>query len=227
MGLVLVAVLGVFAVLAQRWESRPPSPSQQASPRQEMAPAKVTGDVGSGAEPRKSPTPAPVASATHSKDSPMKTSKKLRSLAAAGCAVGTACASGPQLRPPPPPAECPPGAAEAMEKLDINYGGHGGLFPPFHGGAQPVPAQEGPVAAESIGPWGGLPDHTLFSGQMYLGTNRVYARFTQATLPSGEVFPVCLEMYENQDRGVLPYGGTAEKPIIVNSVTLAPVLRFE
>jgi serine/threonine-protein kinase len=112
-----------------------------------------------------------------------------------------------------------------MKKLDIR-GWHGGLFPPF-GEVQVVPAQEGLVTAEVIGPWGEIPDHTLFSGQMYLGTNRVYARFTQATLPSGEVFPVCLEMYENQDRGVLPYGGTAEKPIIVNSVTLAPVLRFE
>ncbi|MFL5351906.1 serine/threonine protein kinase [Archangium sp.] len=225
-GLALVAVLGVFAVLAQRWESRPPSPSQQASSRQEVAPAKVTGDVGPGAEPVKSPTPAPVARATHNEDSPMKKPKTLRSLVAAGCAVGAACASGPQVRPPPPPAECPPGAAEAMDKLEI-HGWHGGLFPPLHGGVQPVPAQEGPVTAETIGPWGEIPDHTVFSGHMYLGTNRVYARFTQATLPNGKVFPVCLEMYENQDVGVPPYEGTSEKPLILNSVSLVPVLRFE
>lgn len=227
MGLALVAVLGVFAVLAQRWESRPPSPSQQASSRQEVAPAKVTGDVGPGAEPLKSPTPAPVARATHSEDSPMKKPKTLRPLVTAGCAVGVACASGPQLRPPPPPAECPPGAAAAMDKLEIQ-GWHGGLFPPFHPPVRAVPAQEGPITAESIGPWGQIPDHTVFSGQMYLGTNRVYARFTQATLPSGEVFPVCLEMYRNQDVGVpTQEGSTSEKPLILNSVSLVPVLRFE
>ena len=156
-------------------------------------------------------------------------SKTIRTLVAAGCVVGApGCVSGPRQRPLPPPAECPPGAAEAMRKLDIHYGWHGALFAPYDGPVSIVPVQEGPIMTRSIGPWGGLPDRTFFSGRVFVGTNRVFARFTEARMPSGEVVPVCLEMYENEDRGVPPMpGGTSERPLIISTVSVVPILRFE
>jgi serine/threonine protein kinase len=228
LGLVLVAVLGVFAVLAQRMESRPPPPPQQAIPRQEMAPAELTGDVGLVAGPRKSPTPAPVTSTTPSEDPPMKTSKKLRSLAAAGCAAGSACASGPQLRPPPP-AECPPGAQATHELFDLRIGeSHGAIFTPFHGYVEVRPMTRGPVEAECIGPWGRLPERSLFSGELFPVEGRIYGRFTQVRLPTGETFPVCLQMYQTADLGVEPMpGGSPERPNVYTSVSVVPVESFD
>jgi len=194
---------------------------------QELETAGVTAEVGSGTEPLPSPTPAPIARAMHSEIPPMLKSRKLRSLFAAGCAAGSACAGAPKVRPPPPPEDCPPGAAEAMKRLDIHYGDHGALFEPYDGPVVLVPAKEGPVLAQCLGAWGGLPDRTLFSGRLFLGTGRVYGRFTEARLPNGEVVPVCLEMYRNRDRGVpVAEGSTPERPLMANSASVVPVRRF-
>lgn len=228
-GLVVAVVLGVFAMLVQRWESRSPSPPQQASPRQEVAPTTVTRDVGPGAEPRKSPTPAPVAPATHSEKPPMKTSKKLRSIAATACAVGTACASGPRVRPPPP-AECPPGAIEGMRKLDLDYGDFPAVFlPEDPGKLRPRLVQEGPITAKPllVGVHG-----ARVSGRLYFGPDRVFGRFTEFRRPDGEVVPVCFEMTPGFDspmkRGVpLEEGSTPQRPIIIPSVVLKAVDHFE
>jgi serine/threonine-protein kinase len=114
-----------------------------------------------------------------------------------------------------------------MKRLDIHYGWHGALFEPFDGPVTTVPVQEGPVVTMSIGAWGGLPDRTLFSGRVFFGTGRVYARFSEARLPSGEVAPVCLEMYQNADLGVpMEKGSTSARSLIGSSVSVAPVLRF-
>ncbi|MFL5355899.1 serine/threonine-protein kinase [Archangium sp.] len=227
-GLVLVAAVGVFAVLAQRWGSRLPSPSQQASPRQEVAPAQVTGDVGPGAEPRKSPTPAPVASATHSENPPMKTSKTLRTLVAAGCTVGSACASGPQLRPPPP-EDCPPGAQATHERLGFFNGQiHGALITPINDQhvVEARPMTRGPVEAEILGTWRELPLGSLISGELFPVKGRVYGRFTQVQLPTGETFPVCLVLGMD-GLGVRPErGGSPERPNVLTSITVKVVERF-
>ncbi|MFL5354315.1 serine/threonine protein kinase [Archangium sp.] len=226
-GLVLVAALVGFAVLAQRLESRIPSPSQQANPRQELASVKLTGDVAPSAGPPKSPTPAPVASATHSEDPPMKkNSKTLRTLVAVSCTAGSACASGPELRQPSP-ADCPPGAQETFERFGIGVGEwHGALFAPMPASSARV--TRGPIEAESIGPWGDLPDHVVLSGEIFPTKDRIYGRFTQLRHPkTGETFPVCLEIYYNGNLGLQPErGGSVERPNVRNSVSIVAVKHF-
>jgi eukaryotic-like serine/threonine-protein kinase len=155
-------------------------------------------------------------------------SRKLRSLFAAVCATGSACASGPKVIPPPPPEECPPGAQEAMKRVDIYNTASGVLFAPVKVPIPSfVPVRQGPVTANGLGPWGALPDRTVFSGKLFFGTNRVYGRFTEARLPNGEVVPVCLEMYRNGALGVpMVKGSTPEQAIIGSSVTVASVYHF-
>ncbi|HYO69742.1 MAG TPA: protein kinase [Archangium sp.] len=178
----------------QRTESITPLPSQKAVPRQEVASAHTTGDVGQGAASEASPTPAPAARATTRSEEPaMKKSQTTRSLLAAGCLAGSACAGGPQQRPPPAPAECPPGAVATREQFQIPAGEvQPTIFPAFEKTRIAV-IREGEVTVEMLGTWGKLPEHTRFRGQVIFGTGRVYGRFSEALLPGGEIVPVCLE----------------------------------
>mgnify|MGYP006198226741 CR=1 FL=1 len=48
-----------------------------------------------------------------------------------------------------------------------------------------------------------LPDRTRLSGRLYFGQGRVYGRFTEARTPSGETYPVCLELWDNGQLGAL------------------------
>ncbi|OJT24870.1 hypothetical protein BO221_10730 [Archangium sp. Cb G35] len=178
----------------QRPASTTPLPSQQAVPRQEVASAHTTGEVDQGAASEASPpsTSAPVARATPRSEEPaMKKSQTTRSLLAAGCLAGSGCASA--QRPPPAPAECPPGAAATRERFQIPAGEvQPTIFPAFESTRIAV-IREGEVTVEMLGTWGRLPEHTRFRGQAIFGTGRVYGRFSEALLPGGEILPVCLE----------------------------------
>ncbi len=225
-------VLGVWVTpLVQPSESPPPSPPRQASPRQEIASAQVTGEVVHGAGPQKSPLPAPVAKATNSEEPKMtKSNKTIRTLVAAGCVASSGCVSGPQQRLPPKPEECPPGAAMTHEAYGLNKDDsvHGASLIPLRRGMEWVPVQEGEVTAEIIGPWGKFRDRTFFSGRVYFGTDRVYGRFTKAMLPSGEVVPVCLQWWHELRLGVpMAPQSTRDRTIISSSVTVMRVERFE
>ncbi|OJT21656.1 hypothetical protein BO221_28040 [Archangium sp. Cb G35] len=220
-GLVLTAAL---LLLVSGVTPRKASPTSSATPQgnsgqEVVAPAKKAEVVPGAALP-----PAPVAAATNSEEPKMK--KTIRTLVAAGCVAGSpGCVSGPQSRPPPP-AECPPGAA-ATHKYFGMVGGHGAAFPPFDKiGVHPV--REGPITTENIGDWGTLPDRALFTGRVFFGKDRVYARFTQVRLLTGEVLPICLEMVRNADLG-LPKepGSKGDVALIVSSVSVVPVRRFE
>lgn len=157
----------------------------------------------------------------------MKKSRKLRSLFAAVCAGGSACASAPKVRPPPPPEDCPPEAIEAMKRLDIHYGDHGITFLPLVPRVSTVFVKEGPVMVRTVGAWKPFPNNTPFFGKIFIGTNRVYARFTEAHLPGGEVVPVCMEMVEGSDSGVpMLEGSTPERALIYSVDTVEPVYRF-
>ncbi|WNG37904.1 serine/threonine protein kinase [Archangium violaceum] len=96
--LVLPVVLGAAFLLTpstQRLESAPSLPPQQATLRQELAPTKVTGEVGQDAGPQKSPTPAPVATATNKSEDPKMTkSQKTRALLSACLVATSACGGG-------------------------------------------------------------------------------------------------------------------------------------
>jgi serine/threonine-protein kinase len=230
-GLVLAAafLLSAYAEDSPHTASSLHHVTPRASSSQELAAADMWGEVASGAGPQKSSTSAPMHREVHAMFKPRKARSLVATAALTGATcVGSACVSGPQQRPPPPPADCPPGSDEAHRRFDIHYGWHGALFAPFEGPVLIIPVKEGPVTARSIGPWGRLPDLTFFSGQLYIGTERVYGRFTEARLPSGEVVPVCLEMYLNTELGVpLENGSTPERPLMLSSVSVVPVKRFK
>jgi len=210
-----------------RVESSHPHAMSWAFSGQELEPTGMTGEVGSSAEPLRSPTPAPIARAMHVEVPPMIKSRKLRSLFAAVCAVGSACASAPKVRPPPPVEDCPPETREAMKRLDIHYGSHGITFLPQGQRVGIVPVKEGPVMVRLIGRWKPLPNDTPLFGKIFIGTNRVYARFTEAHLPGGEVVPVCMEMTRNGDLGVpMLEGSTPERALIDSVDFVTSVYRF-
>ncbi len=201
---------------------------------QEFDSADMTGEVVSGAEPPRSSTPAPIACAMHSEEHRMLKNRKTRSLFAAACVAGSACASGPQPRLPPKPAECPPGAAEVHVRYGLNLDGqyedsavHGVTLLPF-GKVGIVPVREGAITAEILGPWGTFPDWTIFSGRFFFGQGRVYGRFTSARLPGGETVPVCMQVTELGVLGAeaLP-GSTAQEARVDSSLTVRLVRRFE
>jgi len=225
---VLLMASGPRAPATPRTESATPTPAQQAAPRQEIASPHPTGDVAPSAAPEASPTPAPVARATTRSEEPAMTkSQTTRSLLAAGCLVGSACASGPQQRPPPKPAECPPGAAATRELFQIPAGEtQPTIFPAFEKTHIAV-VREGEVIVEMLGTWGRLPDHTRFKGQVIFGSGRVYGRFTEALLPGGETVPVCLEWVSTSGLGwEMEPGSTAKEARIWWDPRVQSVSRF-
>ncbi|WNG44058.1 protein kinase [Archangium minus] len=227
-GLVLGTAVGMgLMVLTPRTTSPTTPPPQQAVPRQEIAPVDLTEEVGPGAAPQTSPTPAPVARATRSENSAMTKSQKIRSLAAATCLVGSACASGPQQRPPPKPAECPPGAAATLEQFRIREGEtHITYFPAFSKTRVAI-VREGPITVEQPVSWGLFPDSTRFMGHVFFGAGRVYGRFTQAILPNGESVPVCLEWLSPNELGIkMKPESTAEEAHIIYDPRIQAVSRF-
>ncbi|QRN94046.1 hypothetical protein JRI60_33515 [Archangium violaceum] len=138
-------------------------------------------------------------------------------LFAVAAAANMAC-PGAQVRKEPAPQACPAGAVETMTgQLGIRLGGRGAkaLLPGMKMGShKPVPVKDGPISLELSGAWkvgadamgvGGrvvLPDGTLFSGQLCVGEQRVYGRITQAVTPAGDTFTVCMELYQELDRGL-------------------------
>ena len=233
-----VAGVGLFLALflfIPRDESPVSSPPRQAISSQEVAPARMTGEVARGAEPRTSTLPAPVAPATPRKDNEMMTPKKTRSVARAALLVGATCmgpgcASVP-LRQGPPPAECPPGSEATNRRIGLAHHSSNPIY--FKGfdpaSFEPIPVEEGPVAFLTIADWGELPDRTLLSGELFFGKDRVYGRITRVHLKSGEVLPVCMDVFSGDaPRGfVMEEGSTSRKALIINTPFAAVVSRFE
>jgi serine/threonine-protein kinase len=249
----LAPVLLLAAVLLARGGHReapvplPHSPPVQLGvPRglgQEVAPPWSAPEGEEGAVPPWASIPAPVASATPSKDMRVKTSQQTpstqeqkpkkkalgRTLKAAGVATCTALAGCPaaQVLPHPPGEPCPPGAVEAMEKAGLFWpdkikvgklllsesGTHRTLVRP---GSFTFPWVESPLAS--------------LSGRLLFGEGRVYGRFTQATLESGESIPVCYEFYDINAKkaGIIMEGSSGpDTARIINSVEVKAVDRFE
>ena len=161
-------------------------------------------------------------------------SQTARSLAATAffagsTCVGPGCVSAPKPRPPPPPAECPRGSDATYKRFDLSSEHPVSLVPSRR--IEEIPVQAGDVTAYIIGPWGSFPDHTTFSGRLFLGQERVYGRFTEARLPSGETVPVCLQLFwigDNPPLGIpMRPGSTATRAIIISSVWVEAVSRFE
>ena len=125
-----------------------------------------------------------------------RASKALGTVAAVAALSGCTAAA-PQVRSTPEPAPCPEGAVETMKTLGIEVDQtHGATFPTPR--AMYFTAQEGDTTLRTMANWGKLPDKTLLSGRLIFGEKRVYGRFTEAKVPGGETFKVCLEMWDEE-----------------------------
>ena len=158
------------------------------------------------------------------------------------CVVGlctlllTGCTSTPQVvRPPPRPADCPPGALETMKKLGISPGDtEMAIFPGGEGGLQRVTVRES-TAVETLirrreSGLGQLGSVSL-TGRLHLGQERVYGRFTQARTYTGATYPVCLELVDVDERTLgaerLDVGGPADTAVVISTTYVRAVERFE
>jgi serine/threonine-protein kinase len=143
----------------------------------------------------------------------------------------TGCTSTPQVvRPPPRPADCPPGALEAMKELGISPGdGADVTFPGAERGVQRVTVRE-TTPVRTLQRLGRLGSVNL-TGRLHLGPERVYGRFTQAQTHTGETYPVCLELlhYDARTLGAErdDVGGAADTAVVVSTQYVRAVERFE
>ena len=121
----------------------------------------------------------------------------------AAAAMSTACAGAPvhPAPPMPPPEECPPGAVDAMKGplgFDINQRYYAAFIDP-NGLMAPLAVREGASTLWLRTQSGKLTTDTLLSGRLFFGEKRVYGRFTQLQRPTGESYPVCLELWGRDD----------------------------
>lgn len=214
-------------------------PMQRAGPGHEVAQSAKPLDppAGEGAEPiAMDSISAPVMITMLRKDdSSEKTQqKKTTVLGRAGKALGTAAfcttlsaCTAPQVRPTPEPAPCPDGAVETMKTLGIE-GEQPATFPTPE--AMYFTVKEGDTTLLLLPDWGSLPQNTLLSGRLIFGDGRVYGRLTEARVPGGATFKVCLEMRDDEKggRGAIrePDGGS-ESARIFSTVTVRAVSSFK
>ncbi|MFP2929237.1 serine/threonine-protein kinase [Pyxidicoccus sp. 3LG] len=193
----------------------------QAAPEAARAAAPHIGDLTSAA------VTTPVARSME--EASVKQPNTPRSLLTATCmGLGTACASAPQLQPPPP-EQCPPGAVEAMESMDIALGDI--KTATLHIGPEvgPVLVREGSATLRVLGSWGGMPDRTMLSGRLYFGEQRIYGRFTEAVTPDKRRHPVCLEVWDTRGgRGAAREPGDGPGTArVYSTVHVYAVARFD
>jgi serine/threonine-protein kinase len=135
--------------------------------------------------------------------------------------------------PPPPPQACPAGAVETMTgTLGLSWGETSPVeWSDVRGRAIPV-REDTPVFV--FGNWRtptgqlALPGKTRLSGRLYFGEGRVYGRFTEARTPTGETYPVCMELF---DEGKVGTGMEPEsepgKPMVLPDADVRVVDRFQ
>jgi hypothetical protein len=152
-----------------------------------------------------------------------------KALTTCGASLALAC-TGPQVRPEPPAEPCPPGAVEAMDKLDIDIGDEGGgvLLP---GPPRTILSVREGWASITLGSaFGDQPPNTILKGRLFLGGERVYGRFTQARDYAGtRTWPVCMELADTSgNRGLeLKPGSTADTAKVFSSVDVIAVDHFK
>ena len=137
----------------------------------------------------------------------------------------------PTERPAPPPEACPVGAVEAMTALGLRPGETGVVeWSDVRGRAIPV-REDSPVFV--FGDWDtpsgqtALPGYTRLSGRLYFGEKRVYGRFTEARTPSGETYPVCMELWDDGELGAaIKPESTPGKPLVSVNADARVVDRF-
>ena len=133
----------------------------------------------------------------------------------------------------PPPQACPAGAVETMTgTLGLRLGETGVVeWSDVRGRAIPV-REDSPVFV--FGDWDtpseqtALPGKTRLSGRLYFGEGRVYGRFTEARTPTGETYPVCMEIFDEGKVGLrLEPESAPGKPMVVPDTVVRVVDRFQ
>jgi serine/threonine-protein kinase len=245
-GVGLALALGAWW-LTSRQEVAPEGPSPDAA-RAVAAPPQASPPTvaASPAAPRKDPDfmKQPRTSAPQPEAPSFDLEALLRKLCLGlGGTVLQACvAAHPQVppeRPEPPPQQCPAGAVEAMTALGLRLGDTKSVtWSDVQGRAIPV-REDSPVflfgnwraGADSWGMGGthvALPHNTRLSGRLHFGQERVYGRFTEARTPTGETYPVCLELtYADKVGEKLSTRSEPGKPMVAPSSEVRVVDRFQ
>ncbi|WP_426749962.1 serine/threonine protein kinase [Myxococcus sp. Y35] len=244
----LAMALAAGVLFSQRTASPQPQATVFADPGQEVAPYTKKPQAGQAAAPT-GPEAIPAAVAppamlpevtatvtTKKSDTPpsplepvKKATRGVRSALATTALCTTLACTGPQVRSPPEPEDCPDGAVEAMSQLGIRVGEANFATFPIRGETRVITVREGSTQVRLLGRWGQLPDGTTISGKLILG-DRVYGRLTKARTRSGDSFPVCLEVYDtNSRRGLeLEPGKAGSGGLHVwSSVQMKAVREFE
>jgi serine/threonine-protein kinase len=179
-----------------------------AAPVREVAQPGNPAEANGGAAPARAQPPAPTAMLrkpdTKKKpdDAPKPQPQRagrlppLKSAVAVGatCALLEGCTGGtaPQVRPTPAPVECPAGWQEAHKRLGIDSGVYVRLQGYKGEPEERAPVREGPVSVVLDFGMGKLPFGALLNGTWQPGDGRFYGTFTQAQIPGGDTYPVCL-----------------------------------
>lgn len=156
-----------------------------------------------------------------------------RGLVAGAWALHASCAllSLPE-RQGPSSDQCPRGSVEALRGLGIRPGAvHPvSLIAPGEP-PRPLAVREGPgLSATLVGDWGQLPGGTVLYGQVYFGSERVFARFTEARLPEGRRLAVCLQLVDSADwrPGLVPeHGSRGAQASLWSAADVEAVVRYE
>ncbi|NRD49062.1 hypothetical protein [Corallococcus exiguus] len=117
-----------------------------------------------------------------------------------------------------------------MQKLDIEGMQWAAKFDP-NVRSMHVTVREGRAAVYTNSTEGHVRDGSLLTGTLYLGSKRVYGRFTQLRQEkTGETFPVCVELWFNPDRtrGVpRSEGGDENTAVVPNLISVKGVWRYD
>jgi serine/threonine-protein kinase len=139
----------------------------------------------------------------------------------------------PPERPAPPPQDCPAGAVETMTGTLGLPLGHTDTIEWSDVRGRAIPVREDSPAFV-FGAWEtstgevALPHKTRLSGRLYFGEKRVYGRFTEARTPTGETYPVCLELtYAGEVGEKLSTRSEPGKPMVAPSSSVRVVDRFQ
>lgn len=160
-----------------------------------------------------------------------KSGRSLKPAALAAC-MGMACATGAPLvdRPQPPSEDCPAESIEAMEKLGIAQLQWDAEFDHKLIGKN-VTVREGRATVYTAESWGRVSAGAKLTGTVYVGSQRVYGRFTQLRIKkTGETHPVCVELVTLADRQTgLPRlkGGDEDTAVLYNQISIRSVLRYD
>jgi len=200
LGVGLALALGAWW-LTSRQEVAPPKPPPQPAPA--VAPPATPRKDSAPVKPQPPPRPLPEALPGQPGSLLHKLCLGLSGSALQACMA--AHAPVPPERPAPPPQECPAGAVEAMTALGLRLGDMKTVeWTEVRGRPFPV-REDSPVFL--FGGWVTsteqvtLPHGTRMSGRIYFGEKRVYGRFTEARTPTGQTYPVCLELWDDDELG--------------------------